>query len=84
MGHAHKQTSIIYHLLLSLRLSALAPLGLARYESRAPLTRRLRASALIISLLQRLDWVLSRGDESGNERRKKPERIDERDSPEDI
>ena len=30
----------------TLRLSALAPLGLARYKTRAPLARRLRASAL--------------------------------------
>ena len=30
---------------LSLRLSALASLGLARYKTRAPLARRLRASA---------------------------------------
>ena len=35
-----------FHSLRTLRLSALAPLGLARYKTRAPLARRLRASAL--------------------------------------
>ena len=41
-----------FHSLRTLRLSALAPLGLARYKTRAPLARRLRASALNLSVFQ--------------------------------
>ena len=41
----HYGDSQLYSL-RTLRLSALAPLGLARYKTRAPLARRLRASAL--------------------------------------
>ena len=45
----------------TLPLSALAPLGLARYESRAPLARRLRDSALKTSQKEINDQMASEG-----------------------
>ncbi len=45
----------------TLRLSALAPLGLARYESRAPLARRLCVSALKTSIKEINNQVASEG-----------------------
>ena len=45
----------------TLRLSALAPLGLARYESRAPLARRLCVSALKTSTKEINNQVASEG-----------------------